>query len=132
MARIKLTDEEKKRRRDEYAKKYYQANKKRRLEYQKANYQANKERHKATVKVYQEANKHKPTVYYLPEFNYVGVTENLSLRLANHKRIGRVVNSYKVLGVFETRSEALETEAFLHTCGYKGRRPQKLFDVYKY
>ena len=107
-----------------------------RREYNKAYNKANKDRikgyRKAYNKAYHEAHynskKHKPTVYLLVKENYVGVTENLDNRMRFHKHNGKDTSEVRILGEFDSRSDALEVEALIHDLGYKG---QHSYNVYK-
>jgi len=67
-------------------------------------------------------NNHKPCVYILPNEMWVGTTENLKNRLNAHKYADkRDVLNARVLREFDTRSDALEFEEFMHELGYKGK-----------
>ena len=60
------------------------------------------------------------SLYYLPEDHYVGVTNQISLRLINHKIKGKHILEYEIIGVFKSKKEALRTERYLHSIGYNG------------
>jgi len=60
-----LTDEQKKERKKEYDKKYYEANKQKQKEYRKKWRQENRERKKEYDKKYRDSNKDKIKEYYL-------------------------------------------------------------------
>ena len=60
------------------------------------------------------------SLYYLPEDHYIGVTNQLSLRLVNHKRKSKHILGYEIVSVFKTKKEALRTERYLHSIGYNG------------
>lgn len=129
---LNLTDEERKERRAKQRKKYRESNKekiaKRRREY----YEANKERIKQYKtdnrekiseygKKYRASKKHKPVVYLLPQDNYVGTTEDLHHRIFKHKKAGRNIDNYRILGEFDNREDALEVEGLLHDLGCNGK-----------
>ena len=96
--------------------------------YQMKYYHANKAKAKAAYKARYNKVKHKPVVYLLIDEDYVGTTERISYRLANHKNKYNRSVDYRVLAEFNTRAEALELEAFLHELGYKGKHN---FNSYK-
>ena len=139
MSRPKLTEEERKERKRVRNAKWYAKNKERRKEYMKdysaKYYEANKEQKKelsakwrvenkervrAYSKEYRQANKHKPTVYYIPEEHYVGITENLYERIQKHKSLGKNIEGYRILKEFNTRQEAPLTFD-MTTIGYASR-----------
>lgn len=60
------------------------------------------------------------SVYLLPIENYVGVTDNLTVRKSGHKYYGRETKGMRVLAQFNNRKDALELEQFLHELGYIG------------
>ena len=89
-------------------KKYYLKNKEKRKEYLKE-YRAN-----------QKDGYHR--VYLLEDYNYVGVTNNISHRFCKHKsEHNRDCTNHRVLYKTKDRSEALELEALLHDMGYEGK-----------
>ena len=87
----------------------------------KSHYYSNKRRISTKRKELYASKKHSPIVYLLMSENYVGVTENFNKRMNRHSSSGRIVNDAVILSEFESRSEALELEVFLHDLGYKGR-----------
>lgn len=60
------------------------------------------------------------SVYLLPYENYVGVTDNITVRKSGHKHLGRKIQGFRVLAQFSTRKEALNLEKFFHELGYLG------------
>ena len=126
--KIKAYREANKEKNKAYYRDYFIANKAKRKEYDKAYYEANKDRIKARKETYHKSKKHKPTVYLLENENYVGTTENLEYRMRFHKHNGRDVSEVRILGEFDSRSDALEVEALIHDLGYKG---QHSYNVYK-
>ena len=62
-------------------------------------------------------------VYLLPIHNYVGVTNNPTKRMYDHKSIHkRDTTGWIELARFNTREEALEYESIKHTEGYEGKK----------
>lgn len=55
------------------------------------------------------------TVYYIPEKDYVGVTQNLNARMRNHG-----VKEYQVWHKCNTKKEAIQLEGEYHNIGYNG------------
>jgi len=53
-------------------------------------------------------------VYYLPEENYCGITNNPPRRMSRHKFVGNDTNNWRVLATAKTREEALITENKYH------------------
>jgi hypothetical protein len=108
--------------RQEYNKKYNEANKEERA----AKREANKEKLYAYDKDYRESQKDGLyTVYYLKEEHYAGMTNSLSCRLRYHKSVhNRHVEDVEVIGKYETKAEAIRVEAALHAMGYNGRHPR--------
>ena len=92
----------------EYYKKYYKVNKEKLKDNQKKNYYNRKDGY------------HR--VYLLEDYNYVGVTDNITVRFKRHTYdTGRDCTNHRVLYKTKDRSEALELEALLHDIGYKGK-----------
>jgi hypothetical protein len=60
------------------------------------------------------------TVYYLPEEAYVGQTENMRMRMSNHRSKGRDTKHHEILGKYKTREEAMAVEAKYHSMGFLG------------
>jgi len=117
-------------------------------EYDKQYYQANKERKKANDKQYHLNNpeyqqqwylnnkKHKQEyeieyhklltlpyyiIYLLPDYNYVGITNNPTYRMRLHKsQRNRNTDNWIELARYENKEEALAHEARLHDTGYEG------------
>ena len=82
----------------------------------------NRDAEKARQKAYQDSLKDEHyTVYYLPEDNYVGVTNALVRRLKEHKkRFNRHTESYEVMFTSSDKKEAYAFERKLHGMGYGG------------
>lgn len=84
--------------------------------------QNNRSIYRAANKKYD--NKHEVdgcVVYYLPEFNYVGVSKNMYARLKTHKyQQDRDVKEYVILHTFDNRKDALAKEKEYHNMGYNG------------
>ena len=59
-------------------------------------------------------------VYYLPEHNYVGMTNNLVRRIADHSKSGKITEGYEIVGTYKTSVEAHLMETQLHFAGYEG------------
>jgi hypothetical protein len=108
--------------RQEYNKKYNEANKEERA----AKRETNKEKLYAYDKDYRESQKDGLyTVYYLKEEHYAGMTNSLSCRLRYHKSVhNRHVEDVEVIGKYKTKAEAIRVEAALHAMGYNGRHPR--------
>jgi len=124
-----MTKEEKRLKRNAWAKKY-NANKTNEQKEAQRIYRAkwnkaNKDKIAAQNKRYSDKVKElEPyyTVYYLKEENYIGQTSGLSKRLSVHKyESNRHVLDVEVLARFETREESLAFEAKLHDMGYCGK-----------
>jgi len=61
-------------------------------------------------------------VYLLEDYNYVGVTGNITGRFYSHKyHNDRDCTNHRILYKTKDRGEALELEALLHDMGYEGR-----------
>ena len=100
---------------------YYKLNKTRMLTQLKVNYLTKRDKKIQYAKDLQISLKDGVySVYLLPEENYVGVTDNLTVRKRGHKHSGRNVKGMRVLYQFFNRQDALELEAFCHELGYKG------------
>ena len=62
-------------------------------------------------------------VYLLEDYNYVGVTNNLSYRFNTHKaKENRDCSNHRILYKTKNRKEAEELEALLHDMGYEGKK----------
>jgi hypothetical protein len=99
------------------AKQYYQNNKDKRLAYAK-------QRGNNKEYVNQWMKSHKldyHIVYLLPDYNYVGVTDNPYVRMSVHKcEENRNTSNWIELARYVDRQEALTHEARLHAEGYEG------------
>lgn len=60
------------------------------------------------------------TVYYLPEEHYVGMTKDLLYRMRDHRKNGKIVEGYEVVGRFKSAKQAHLMETVLHIMGYHG------------
>ena len=79
-------------------------------------YQNNKEKvAKQTKKYYKSLQLDHYIVYYLPEVNYCGVTNNPYWRMKRHKFDSNDTNNWKVLATTKTLEEALTIEKKYHT-----------------
>ena len=62
-------------------------------------------------------------VYLLPNYNYVGITNNPIYRMYNHKSIyNRITDNWIELTRFNTKEEAQLFEAMKHSEGYNGKK----------
>jgi hypothetical protein len=67
-------------------------------------------------------------VYYLPNHNYVGTSDNLYYRMARHKSVyKRVVDNYQILASFEDRGKAKRFESLMHDSGFEGRHSKNSY-----
>ena len=67
-------------------------------------------------------------VYLLEDYNYVGVTNDIYTRFANHKsKFGRDCTNYKILFKSKNRDKALEIETEYHNMGYEGKHHKNLY-----
>ena len=91
-------------------------------------YSANRDsRVKGMRELYKSSTSSYYTVYFIPEYNYIGVTNNLSRRVLNHKNNeGRVFSEYSEVSRFNSKEEALYVEYQLHCQGFNGKHPRKL------
>jgi hypothetical protein len=113
--------------RKEYLKKYYQDNKDRYEEWCSSNpdkVKASKrkwaDKNKEYGKEWYENRKHNPLVYLIVKDNYVGMTENISHRISQHKSKGKDTSEVVELATFDSVAEALVFERRLHELGYNG------------
>tara|TARA_R110000744_G_scaffold104800_4_gene200531 strand:- start:489 stop:866 length:378 start_codon:yes stop_codon:yes gene_type:complete len=67
-----------------------------------------------------EKGDHIYTVYYLPEEHYAGMTKDLLRRISSHKKLGKIVDGYEIVGQFENPKVAHLMETKLHIMGYNG------------
>ena len=89
--------------------------------YKKDWYQANKESQLAQKKAYRESQKEGYySVYYLPEEHYAGVTSGVKARMRLHKHSGMMTDGFEIVFTTESKREALDFEAKLHSMGYNG------------
>ena len=63
------------------------------------------------------------TLYYLKEEHYVGVTKRPKLRIKDHKKKNKHVLDFETIATFNTKREALNAEAYMHSLGYVGGNP---------
>jgi hypothetical protein len=95
-------------------------------EHNKAYNKKNRSKRKLHSKKENESRKHKPLVYLIESYNYVGVTENLYGRLSTHRtKQNRETSTATILAEFETRREALDFEKEMHNAGYEGGKIKK-------
>jgi len=60
-------------------------------------------------------------IYYLPEENYIGMTNNLQRRLWHHSSKGRIVEGFEVvMDGFKSPIMCHHYENLLHLMGYNG------------
>ena len=84
--------------------------------YQIKKYYSNKEKvAKQRKKYYKSKTLDHYIVYYLPEENYCGVTNNPTNRMNRHKTQGNNPTGWRVLATTETLEEALTIEKKYHT-----------------
>tara|TARA_R110000744_G_C18855988_1_gene503326 strand:+ start:39 stop:449 length:411 start_codon:yes stop_codon:yes gene_type:complete len=93
------------------------------MSYINARYEANAEKNKAYQKkrrkqIFEEQGGF--IVYYLPEHNYIGMTNNLIRRLGDHRKSGKFTEGHEVVGRYKTAAEAHLVETTLHCMGYQG------------
>ena len=101
---------------DENNRKWYQSNKEKLAEYGKKYYENNREKVLEQTKKYYESFKlDHYIVYYLPEENYCGVTQNPTSRMLRHKSRGNNPTGWRVLATTKTKQEALIIESKYHT-----------------
>ena len=93
-----------------------------RKEYKKEYYKSNKEHIKAKTRANVLKGKTSKTILYLlPKENYVGITNNLKVRLSNQRVINkRDTTDYRILAELDNRADALELENLIHSLGYNG------------
>jgi len=60
------------------------------------------------------------TVYYIPSEEYVGFTNNLLSRMGDHKKHGKDVTGYKIIGQFDSAVKAHLVETLFHFIGFNG------------
>jgi predicted GIY-YIG superfamily endonuclease len=56
----------------------------------------------------------------LPEEHYAGMTKDLLRRISSHKKLGKIVDGYEIVGQFENPKLAHLMETKLHIMGYNG------------
>lgn len=66
------------------------------------------------------------SLYYLPEMHYVGVTNQIDLRMLNHRCKGKITEGHEIVCTFDTKREALDVERQLHLMGYNGMNKRYL------
>ena len=111
----------------EYDRLRYLAKKDHILMMSKKYYRENSERMRSVKKKYTESKRHNPSVYCLPNENYIGTTENIKSRLKNHKYKGKDTSDWYIVSEFKDRKEALELEKEYHNKGYAGRHSQNTY-----
>jgi len=96
--------------------------KERKKAYDASRYHLIKEEKNAYNKAYAKTLKDNfYTLYYLKEEHYIGTTNQPNLRLNTHKRDGNHTLDYEAVSTFDTKREALDAEAYMHSIGYNGR-----------
>ena len=60
------------------------------------------------------------TVYYLPEEHYVGMTKDLLHRMKDHRKKGKIIEGYEIVGQYSDPKVAHLLETQLHYRGYHG------------
>ena len=60
------------------------------------------------------------SVYFLPNEKYVGYTNNLKSRIRDHKKNGKDVADYKIIGKYDTAIKAHLVETLFHFIGLEG------------
>tara|TARA_R110000796_G_C14398812_1_gene417342 strand:- start:204 stop:575 length:372 start_codon:yes stop_codon:yes gene_type:complete len=104
-----------------YSKAYYRKNKKRIQEYKLAYREERRDKLNAKAQANKAALKNSfYTLYYMPEEHYVGVSSQPILRMRNHRAAGKITADWETIATFETRTEALKIESFMHSLGYIG------------
>ena len=113
--------------RKEYLKEYYQSNKDSYKQWSSSNQDKVKvsrlkwvDKNRDYGKEWYESRKHNPLVYLIVKDNYVGMTENISHRISQHKSKGRDTSEVVELATFDSRLDALAFERRLHELGYNG------------
>jgi len=73
------------------------------------------------------------SVYYLPEEHYIGITNQPKLRFQQHRRAGKIINGYEIIGIYDNIFDAMITEIEFHRRGYFGFTHSRLLpdDFYK-
>jgi predicted GIY-YIG superfamily endonuclease len=83
-------------------------------------YSHTKEHNQRTKKWHQLQEDNYHYVYLLPDYNYVGVTDNPYFRMADHKFKHNRNTNWVELARYNNRQEALAHESRLHNQGYNG------------
>ena len=60
------------------------------------------------------------SIYYLPEEHYVGITNQIDLRILNHSCKGKITVGCEIICEVSSKKEALQIERFFHSIGYIG------------
>ena len=120
-----MTREERREKKRLYDKAYSIKNKEKKSIQNKAYREANLKNVVANQKKWRETHKDIfYTLYYLPNHNYIGVTNQLRHRLRHHKAMGRDIRNSVTIKTFKTKREALDVERFYHSIGYEGANKQ--------
>ena len=72
------------------------------------------------MRLYNEASSKGFYVYYLPEEHYVGMTNNISQRISQHKMSGKLVEDYEIIAIFARAVDAHWFETMFHMRNYNG------------
>jgi len=88
----------------------------------KENYWKNPKKHIEKIKEYQSYKRTSYyNIYFLPEYNYVGMTNWLENRISVHKCQGnKNINIVKVLGKVDSKKDCAIIESLFHKSGFKG------------
>ena len=89
-------------------------------------YKANREKLVKGMKARREARKTDfYTLYFIPNHNYVGVTNQTYARMNNHRvKNNKDTTNWTTIKTFKTKREALDAERFYHSIGYEGAHKQ--------
>ena len=87
--------------------------------YRKKNYNPEKERKRQKQKYLQQLTGYF-YLYYLPEEHYVGITNNMYVRMKHHKYKNKYIEDVEIIAKFERQVDAHLYETKLHSMGYEG------------
>ena len=86
--------------------------------WKKENYSKIKPKHEAYLA--KKFNKGTWDVYLLPEEHYCGQSDQLGIRLRQHKRNNRIIDDWVSVMQFDNRRDALKLESCFHKLGWLG------------